>query len=94
MGGFKRDKGAFFHEDMAYIHAIRKLGYRAAILDDVVVAHHSGPYYSEEVPEKLAYYRRRGTAGGRRREWRLLLAVPFVAPLNRRYGWTQPPETT
>lgn len=95
VGGFKRDKGAFFHEDMAYIHAIRKLGYRAAILDEVVVAHHSGPYYSEEVPEKLAYYRRRDRRrAAKATVKRALLAVPFVAPLNRRYGWFQPPETT
>jgi GT2 family glycosyltransferase len=95
VGGFKRGKGAFFHEDMEYIHAIRKLGYRAAILDEVVVAHHQGPYYSEDVPEKLAYYRRRDRRRAvKAKAKRALLAVPFVAPLNRRYGWFQPPETT
>jgi GT2 family glycosyltransferase len=93
VGGFARNKGAFYHEDHAYIRSIKKLGYRAAILDDVVVAHHSGPYYSEEVPEKLAYYRRRNRRrAAKATVKRVLLAVPLVAPLNRRYGWFRPPE--
>lgn len=92
VGGFSRGKGAFFHEDHAYIREIKKLGYRAAMLDEVVVVHHSGPFYSEEVPEKLAYYKRRDRKRARKAAVkRALLAVPFVRPLNRRYSWFQPP---
>jgi GT2 family glycosyltransferase len=93
VGGFRRNKGAFFHEDHAYIREIKKLGYRAAVLDEVVVAHHNGPYYSEESAEKLAYYERRNRKRARKTALkRALLAVPFVRPLNRHYRWFQPPE--
>jgi GT2 family glycosyltransferase len=93
VGGFRRGKGAFFHEDHEYIKDIKKLGYRAAILDEIEVAHHGGPYYSALVPEKVAYYRRRDRARARKDAVkRALLAIPFVRPLNRRYGWFRPPQ--
>ena len=93
VGGFRRGKGAFFHEDAAYIKDIRKLGYRAAILDEIEVAHHGGPYYSAVVPEKVEYYRRRDRRIARKDAVkRALLAIPLVRPLNRRFGWFQPPQ--
>ena len=93
VGGFRRGKGAFFHEDHEYIKDIKKLGYRAAILDEIEVAHHGGPYYSELPPEKVAYYARRDKQRARKDAVkRGLLAVPLVGPLNRRYGWFQPPQ--
>jgi GT2 family glycosyltransferase len=93
VGGFRRSKQAFFHEDHAYIDAIRKLGFRAAILDEVEVAHHGGPYYSELVPEKVEYYEKRERKRARKAAVkRALLAVPFLRPLNQRYGWFQAPR--
>jgi O-antigen biosynthesis protein len=93
VGGFKRSSGAFFHEDHAFIRDIKKLGYRAAILDEIVVTHHGGPYYSEIVPEKVEYYKRRNRKRARKAlVKRVLLAIPFVGPLNRRYRWFQPPQ--
>jgi GT2 family glycosyltransferase len=93
VGGFPRSREAFFHEDHAYIERIRKLGYRAAILDDIEVAHHGGPYYSQLVPEKVEYYRRRDRRVARKNAIkRALLTVPLVRPLNARYGWFQPPR--
>jgi GT2 family glycosyltransferase len=92
VGGFARNKGAFFHEDHEYIRAIKKHGFRAAILDEVEVAHHGGAYYSAIVPEKEAYYRRRDRRRARKNAVkRFLLAMPFVGPLNRRFRWFQPP---
>jgi GT2 family glycosyltransferase len=93
VGGFRRSKQAFFHEDHAYIDDIRKLGFRAAILDEIEVAHHGGPYYSELVPEKVEYYKKRDRRRARKTAVkRALLAVPFVRPLNQRYGWFQAPR--
>jgi GT2 family glycosyltransferase len=93
VGGFRRRRSAFFHEDAAYIKDIKKLGYHAAILDELEVAHHGGPYYSQVVPEKVDYYRRRDRRVARKDAVkRMLLRVPLVAPLNRRYRWFQPPQ--
>jgi GT2 family glycosyltransferase len=94
VGGFRRSKLAFFHEDQAYVEQIRRVGYRAAILAEIEVAHHGGPYYSELVPEKVEYYRRRDRAVARKNAVkRGLLALPFVGPLNRRFHWFQPPRS-
>jgi GT2 family glycosyltransferase len=93
VGGFERRKEAFFHEDGAYVRSIRKIGYHAAILDEIEVAHHGGPYYSQLVPEKIEYYKRRDRRVARKDAVkRMLLAAPFVARLNRRHGWFQPPQ--
>jgi GT2 family glycosyltransferase len=92
VGGFARRKEAFFHEDGAYIREIRKLGYRAAILDEIEVAHHGGPYYSQLVPEKVAYYERRDRSVARKNAAkRALLAIPGARALNRRFGLFAPP---
>jgi GT2 family glycosyltransferase len=93
VGGFRRSKQAFYREDQAYIEDIRKLGYRTAILDDVVVTHHGGEHYSELAPAKVEFYARRERVQARKRAIkRMLLAVPFVAPLNRRFRWFEPPQ--
>jgi GT2 family glycosyltransferase len=94
VGGFRRSRKAFYREDQLYIESIRKLGYRAAILDEVVVVHHGGPYYAPLPPEKVAFYARRKKMIARKQAVkRALLAVPFVSPLNRRYRWFEPPES-
>ena len=94
VGGFRQDKkNVFWHEDAAYIEDIAKLGYGKAILDSVTVVHHGGPHYSEITPEKRAYYERRRKQRARKAAVkRALLAIPFVRPLNARYGWFEPPD--
>jgi GT2 family glycosyltransferase len=93
VGGFRRNKKAFYREDQAYIEDIRKLGYRAAVLDTVMVVHHGGEHYAELAPEKVEFYAQRERAQARKRAIkRMLLKVPFVAPLNRRFRWFEPPQ--
>jgi GT2 family glycosyltransferase len=93
VGGFRRNRKAFYREDQQYIEDIRKLGYRAAVLDTVMVVHHGGEHYSELAPEKVSFYAKRERVQARKAAIkRMLLAVPFVAPLNRRYRWFEPPQ--
>jgi GT2 family glycosyltransferase len=94
VGGFRQHKKlVFWAEDAAYIEDIGKLGFGKAILDEVTVVHHGGPHYSEITPEKRVYYERRNRRAARRaRVKRALLRLPFVARLNRRYGWFRPPD--
>jgi GT2 family glycosyltransferase len=93
VGGFRRDKRPFYREDGAYIRDIKNLGYRAAILDEVEIVHYGGPHYSELAPEKIAFYERRGRRQARKDAVkRVLLALPLVRPLNRHFGWFQPPQ--
>jgi GT2 family glycosyltransferase len=93
VGGFRRNRKAFYREDEQYIRSITRLGYAAAILDDVVVVHHGGEYYSRLAPAKIEFYARREREVARKNAVkRALLAVPFVRPLNRRYRWFEPPK--
>ena len=93
-GGFIENKKlVFFYEDQEYVQAIRKLGYETAVLDDVEVFHAGGEHYAEIVPEKHVFWADRDRRKQRKDTVkRVLLAVPFVAPLNERRGWFQPPE--
>ena len=89
VGGFReRPDEVFFLEDAAYIESIAGLGYEAAYLKDVALLHAGGSYYAVESPEKHEYWKaywaheiRKNAVKG------ALLKVPFVRPLNRRYGW-------
>jgi GT2 family glycosyltransferase len=94
VGGFRQNKKlTFWYEDQAYIEDIRKLGYETAILEDLEVFHAGGPYYSEIIPEKREFWAHRDRIKARKDAVkRVLLAVPFVRPLNERHGWFQPPE--
>lgn len=94
VGGFIENKKlVFFYEDQEYVHAIRKLGYETAVLDDVEVFHAGGAHYAEIVPEKYVFWAHRDRVKQRKDTVkRVLLAIPFVAPLNERRGWFQPPE--
>ncbi len=96
VGGFRQNKKmVFWHEDAAYIEDIEKLGFGKAILDSVTVVHHGGPHYSEITPEKRAYYEHVRKMDARKAAAkRALLAVPFVRPLNERYGWFEPPRSS
>jgi GT2 family glycosyltransferase len=93
VGGFIENKKlTFFYEDQEYVHAIRRLGRETAVLDDIEVFHAGGPHYAELVPEKLEFWAHRDRAKARKDTVkRILLAIPFVRPLNAKRGWFQPP---
>ena len=93
VGGFREDPSrVFWQEDAAYIEDIQRLGYRAAYLEDLKVHHAGGPYYAEPPAEKVAYWadywRRIERKNAIKRQ---LLRVPFVRPLNERFGWFHAP---
>jgi GT2 family glycosyltransferase len=92
-GGFQQNtKYVFWLEDAAFIRQVKELGYEAAILDDLQVVHAGGDYYSERAPEKQRYwddYFRR--ARRQRRVKEVLMRVPFVGALNRRFRLFVPP---
>jgi hypothetical protein len=64
------------------------------VLEDLVVWHAGGDYYSDVSAAKVEFY-----------EWqermlrhkdlvkRILLRIPPIAALNRRYDWFEPPDT-
>lgn len=89
VGGFRRQPGqTFWLEDAAYIEDIARLGYEAAYLADLRLHHAGGAYYARESADKHEYwvdYWRREIRKNRIK--RLLLRVPFMRPLNERYGW-------
>jgi GT2 family glycosyltransferase len=93
VGGFiEHKKLTFFYEDQEYVQAIRRLGYETAVLDDIEVFHAGGPHYAELVPEKLEFWAHRDRIASRKDTVkRILLAIPFVRPLNAKRGWFQPP---
>ena len=94
VGGFQSHKKlVFWHEATAYVAGVRKLGYRTAFLEDLKVWHAGSPYYSEPSRAKLAFHEHRERAEARKNfVKRALLAVPFMASLNRRHRWFDPPD--
>jgi GT2 family glycosyltransferase len=96
VGGFReRPKDVFWLEDAAFIQEIMKLGLQAAYLDDLQVLHAGGAYYAPIPPAKAHYWwARRRRIERKNVVKRVLLAIPFVRPLNARYGWFQPPQPT
>jgi hypothetical protein len=93
-GGFVERPGeVFWLEDGVYINQVKSVGYKPAVLADLVVHHTGGPYYTKPLKEKdewwAAYWRTR-----RRREGvkRVLVAIPGVRRLNARFGWFVAPE--
>jgi GT2 family glycosyltransferase len=96
VGGFKQSKKyTWWMEDAAYIKDIEKLGYHAAYLDELEVVHAGGPYYAAPSPEKARYREDRLRRVARKnRVKRILLAMPFAARLNMRFGWFEPPPDT
>ena len=93
VGGYRENtKYVFWLEDAAYIKDIKSLGYRAAYLDDLQVLHAGGAYYSEITDEKARYwadFRRR--VARKQAVKRVLLRIPLVGTLNRRFRWFEPP---
>jgi GT2 family glycosyltransferase len=95
IGGFRQsDKLVFWHEDAAYVRDIHRLGYRSGVLEHLRVWHAGSPYYSTPSPAKLEFHTRHARANARKDfVKRLLLRTPFVATLNARHGWFEPPHT-
>jgi GT2 family glycosyltransferase len=94
IGGFRqRDDLIFWHEDAAYVRDVHKLGYRSAVLEGLSVWHAGSPYYSKTSPAKNAFHIRQARINARKNfVKRLLLRAPFVASLNARHGWFEPPH--
>jgi GT2 family glycosyltransferase len=95
VSGFGQNaKSVYWHEDARYVREIHRLGYRSAVLEDLRVWHAGGPYYSKPSPAKLAFHRRHARVNARKDfVKRLLLRAPFIAALNTRLGWFEPPHT-
>jgi hypothetical protein len=94
VGGFRQNsKQIFWLEDEAYIGDLYRIGYRAAVLADLRVHHTGGPHYTKTPKEKADYWRRWERRQARRTAVkRVLIHVPFVRPLNARFGWFVPPS--
>jgi GT2 family glycosyltransferase len=95
VGGFGQNANAvYWREDARYVREIHRLGYRSAVLEDLSVWHAGSPYYSKTSPAKNAFHVRQARVKARK-DWvkRLLLRAPFVAALNARHGWFEPPHT-
>jgi GT2 family glycosyltransferase len=94
IGGFRqRNDLVFWHEDAAYVRDVHRLGYRSAMLEDLRVWHAGSPYYSKTSPAKNAFHIRQARITARKDfVKRLLLRTPFVATLNARHGWFEPPH--
>jgi GT2 family glycosyltransferase len=95
IGGFRQsDKLVFWHEDAAYVRDVHRLGYRSAVLEELSVWHAGSPYYSETSPAKLEFHRRADRRLARKDAVkRFLLRLPFVAALNGRFDWFEPPHS-
>jgi len=94
VGGFREhDELVFWHEDAAYVRDVHRLGYRSAVLEEVVVWHAGSPYYSTTSPAKAAFHEQHARVTARKdRIKRILLRVPPIAALNARRNWFEPPH--
>jgi GT2 family glycosyltransferase len=95
VGGFgQKPRAVYWREDARYVRKIHRLGYRSAVLEDLAVWHAGSPYYSKTAPAKNAFHLRQARITARKDfVKRLLLRIPFVAKLNARRGWFDPPYT-
>lgn len=93
VGGFsERSKEVFWAEETAYIAAIKRVGFDAAVLADLRVHHAGAPYYTAVSKAKSDFMARRYERWARRNTVkRGLYLLPFAARLNTRYEWFQPP---
>jgi GT2 family glycosyltransferase len=95
VGGFGQKPGSvYWREDARYVRGIHRLGYRSAVLEGLRVWHAGSPYYSKTAPAKNVFHIRQARINARKDFIkRLLLRAPFVAGLNARHGWFEPPHT-
>ncbi len=93
VGGFKEHRRfPYWRPDIPYRAALRKLGYDSAFLADLEIRHEGGRNYSTPPQPKLDYHRYELSLRARKDTLkRVVLAVPFAATLNQRYGWFDPP---
>ena len=94
VGGYsEHNRYPYWRPEIAFERKMRKLGFRSGYLADLQVRHAGGPNYSETPQLKLHYWRHEDKLRRRKdRVKRVLLALPFVAELNRRFDWFDPPE--
>jgi O-antigen biosynthesis protein len=92
VGGFKEHrKHSYWRPDIPYQRAIRKLGYESAFLADLEVRH-QGVFGPQAPRPKLEYHDHEWRLRARKdRAKRVILGIPLVAALNRRYRWFDPP---
>jgi GT2 family glycosyltransferase len=95
VGGFREHpRLVYWREDADYAERVQKAGFRCAILEGLEVVHHGGPFYSPPSPAKVRLHELEHRRRARRdRIKRLFLRMPFVAQLNDRLGWFEPPHT-
>jgi len=95
VGGFRQNKKeVFWLEDAAYIADLERIGFGAAVLADLRVHHTGGPHYTKSSKEKVAYWQRWKAKQERKAAVKsVLLRIPFVRPLNARFGWFVPPDS-
>jgi GT2 family glycosyltransferase len=93
VGGYGENaRFPYWRPEIPYHRAIRKLGYTTAFLADLEVRHAGGPQHAEPTAEKRAYHRHELAVQARKNlVKRVLLALPFVAALNERHRWFDPP---
>ena len=95
VGGFGQHPTlVYWREDADYAKRVRNAGFRCAILEGLEVVHHGGPHYSAPSDAKVRLheieFRRRARRDPVKR---LLLRAPFVAGLNERFRWFDPPHS-
>jgi len=93
-GGFReRPNEVFWIEDGAYIEAIARLGFGAAVLADLRVHHTGGPHYTSTTKEKAEFWQRYAAMRARRdTAKRALVRIPLIRRLNARFGWFVAPS--
>jgi GT2 family glycosyltransferase len=94
VGGFREHPTlVYWREDADYAERVQRAGFRCAILEGLEVVHHGGPFYSPSSSAKSRLHELEHRRRARRdRVKRFLLRMPFVAPLNNRLGWFEPPH--
>ncbi len=87
-GGFRqRRRQIFWLEDAAYVQAIERLGFGAAVLADLKVHHTGGDHYGAGLPVKDAFWARETRRRARRTAIKkAVFRVPLVRRLNVRFG--------
>lgn len=94
VGGFRQRPGRIFWlEDAAYIQAIEREGFGAAVLAELKVHHTGGDHYGAGLPVKDAYWAMEWKRRARRTAIkRAAFRVPFFRRLNARFGWRTEPS--
>jgi GT2 family glycosyltransferase len=94
VGGFRqRRRQIFWLEDGAYVQAIERLGFSAAVLADLKVHHTGGDFYGAGLPVKDAFWAREMKRRARRTAIKkLVFRVPLFRRLNARLGWRAEPS--